>query len=571
MLSLEQFERLVAAPINKKAGSLTTLGGLGERLEAWATNLPLLDKHIQYRQIKAVLGELVFADMADDAKIKILERIFIANERLVNQMRQTYVHTPQSPLAEQKACVDEVRSLYFLLILAYQGIAFDAHDKLNQENGGDLSKKSGLLSRLTGSLSVNVARNGIAIDVVGEPRKLFILSVYRLMGLCHQLMMEFAFTYQKTPKSLWRLMNGWYLKAAVLGVDKQCVSKLFGLSEGCIYQQYTESCMASLVNLFAYRRADIISIFKIAPTWASHIKTTFTAHEDLKLFVNLQADTPPELITPYASINPYSKDYVCLFFDIAPLIAHINSTMNSEQAPSAFEMRLANIAMTALEHHSMDMSAPRPKQQSAQMLSGFGNIFRQIAEGKAFYQVIAQSQLAEVYHPKRVLEASDDVHTESVRLLRKSEAGVQFVLSGEGQDGHVSMLTRPYLPAFGLFALKSLQSTNKHPWRLGIVHWVQPCDEHIEVEGRFLGRLLSVCGVRLSGRDPRSKDFVQALLVAGDSLNMRTTMVLPRYHFKAGDTVVLRVDTKETTLRLEQNILTTDDIEQYQIVRLAGH
>lgn len=567
MLSLENFERLVQSPLKKKAVNLAVIGSEGERLEAWIARLAHLDKHTQYSQTKAVLSELIVADMADAAKLRVLEALFLFCERLTSQMRQDYMNTPQSPLSEQKACVGEIRSLYFLLILAYQSIAFANHDKLNNES--DAPKKNKWLSKLTGGLSSNVVRNGIAIDIVGEPKKLFILSVYRLLQLCYKLMMEFALTYQKTPSSLWRLMNAWYLKAAVLGVDKQCVSKLYEVKAGSIYQQYIYSSLASFVNLFAYRRADIVNIFKILPMWAVHIKTTFTANEHLKLFVNLQADTPPELITPYASINPYSKDYVCLFFDIAPLLEHLNSLMGVSQE-NAFEVRLANIVITALEHQTFDNVSTRARQQSAQMLVGFGSIFKQIAHGKSFNQVIAQSKLPEIYKPKRLIDASAGIRIENVRLMRKSDSGVQFILSGDGQDDQDAVLTRPYLPVFGLFALKSEQSTSQHPWRLGIVHWVQPNDEHIEVDGRFLGRLLSVCGVRLNGRDSRTKDFVQALLVAGDGLNMQTTLVLPRYHFKEGDTVLLRVDTKETTLRLEQNVLTTDDIEQYQIVRLAN-
>lgn len=77
-------------------------------------------------------------------------------------------------------------------------------------------------------------------------------------------------------------------------------------------------------------------------------------------------------------------------------------------------------------------------------------------------------------------------------------------------------------------------------------------------------------GVRLRKKDGRSQEFVHGLLVGGDELNQQTTLVMPRYHFKVGDFVVLRIDTKEIELRLERNLLTTDEIEQYQIVRLNG-
>lgn len=117
--------------------------------------------------------------------------------------------------------------------------------------------------------------------------------------------------------------------------------------------------------------------------------------------------------------------------------------------------------------------------------------------------------------------------------------------------------------------MKSALSQNKHPWRIGIIHWAETKDNKILADGRFLGRLLTACGVRLSSNDMRSQDFIQGLLVAGDGLNQQTTLVMPKYHFRAGDTIVLKVSEKQTTLRLEKNLLSTDDFEQYEIVRLV--
>ncbi len=59
-------------------------------------------------------------------------------------------------------------------------------------------------------------------------------------------------------------------------------------------------------------------------------------------------------------------------------------------------------------------------------------------------------------------------------------------------------------------------------------------------------------------------------LIDGDELNKQSTLIVPRYHFNVGDLVLLRIDTKEIQLRLELNLLSTDEIEQYQIVRLTN-
>lgn len=578
MLTFENFEKLSQSPVATKPVALQMIGAKGEKLAGWAASLPLKDKHEQYRQVKSVLGELIVADIDDELRFTMLETVVVAMGKLVSQMHAEYINNPQSPPHEQKACVEEVRSLYMLSILAYQGIAFRSHQAMAAEglpetvSTDNKTKKANWLAKITGNLSSNVVRNGINLDVVSGSKRLFVLSTHRVMIKCYKLLMEFALTYQKAPSSLWRIMNGWYLKAAVAGVDKLSVDKLLtGAPECSIYQQYLQSCLASTVNLFAYRRHDILNTFKIIPNWVEYVKTTFTADSKLKLFVNLQGDTPPEIITPYASINPYSSDYVCLFFDPTALFKHLKGVEHGdEESVSVFEKRLAKIVLMTFLRQIDTTDEGRVRNQSAEMLSGFGAIFKEIAAGKNFAQVITQSKLPEPYTPKRNFDGIIG-QKEVVKLIRRNESGAQFLVGAFAEgDEKEAVASRPYLPVFGLFAMKSLQSTNKHPWRLGIVHWSQSTDEHIEVDGRFLGRLLSVCGIRLNGRDMRSKDFVPALLVAGDGLNQQTTLILPKYHFKEGDTVILRVEQKETTLRLEQNLLATDDVEQYQIVRLTG-
>ncbi|MDO4427317.1 MAG: hypothetical protein Q4B88_04240 [Moraxella sp.] len=577
MLTLENFEKLSLSPVATKPVALQMIGEKGEKLAGWAASLPLKDKHEQYRQVKSVLGELIVADIDDELRFTMLETVIAVMGKLVSQMHAEYINNPQSPPHEQKACVEEVRSLYMLSILAYQGIAFRSHKAMSAEglpeaaSTDNKTKKTSWLSKITGNFSGNVVRNGISLDVVSGSKRLFVLSTHRVMIKCYKLLMEFALTYQKVPSSLWWIMNSWYLKAAVAGVDKLSVDKLLtGAPECSIYRQYLQSCLASTVNLFAYRRHDILNIFKILPDWVAYVKTTFTADSTLRLFVNLQANTPPEMITPYASINPYSSDYVCLFFDPAVLFEHLQKVeRGEEEGISVFEKRLASIVLMTFKRHLEQSGEGRVRNQSAEVLAGFGAVFKEIAAGKNFAQVITQSKLPEPYLPKRSFEGVI-TQKEAVKLIRRSETGAQFLMGASAENDDEAVLSRPYLPVFGLFAMKSLQSTNKHPWRLGIVHWSQSTDEHIEVDGRFLGRLLSVCGIRLNGRDMRSKDFVPALLVAGDGLNQQTTLILPKYHFKEGDTVILRVEQKETTLRLEQNLLATDDIEQYQIVRLTG-
>lgn len=574
MLALETFERLSIAPVATKPVALQAIGQKGEFMSSWTARLAYMDKHEQYRQIKGVLSELIVAEMADELRLTLLEGVMSVVDRLVLALQQEYINNPQSPPIEQKTCIDEVRSLYFLLVLCYQGVMFRSYQVLNA-GGVDATrnKKIGWMDKFKSGLSGSAVLSGMNVDWVSGDKRLFVLSVYWAMHLCYKLLMEYALTYQKAPKILWKLMNDWYLKSATLGADKVCVSKLANLSECSIHQQYLQSCLASFANLFSYRRPDILNGFKVIPIWAKYIKTTFQANGELRLFVNLQGDMPPEPITPYASINPYSSDYVCLFFEVKGLFDYLLGLESGEHSGTngyaVFEKRLAKMVLMAFHRQSDDQHEGRTRNQVAEILAGFGAIFKEMA-GRPFNQVITQSKLPDVYLPQIRIDEQTTLKKELVKLVRKNEVSVQFALNtdGENEVGD-KVMNCPYLPIFGLFALKSQQSANRHPWRLGLVHWVDVKDDSVEVGGRFLGRVLSVCGVRLNGRDMRSKDFVQAFLVSGDELNQQTTLILPRYHFKEDDLVVLRIEQKETSLRLQKNLLSTDDFEQYEIVRLT--
>ncbi|MDO5651555.1 MAG: hypothetical protein Q4G13_05400 [Moraxella sp.] len=577
MLTLEKFEQLVGVDLPPKETPMSFVGAKGELMDNWLASLPHLNKHEQYKQIKTVLSELVVANIDDNARLAILEKLPVSIDRLVGQLHHDYIYDAQNSLTEQQACIDEVRSLYFLSVLCYQGVAVRAYQAINATNTPTKNpKKSGTklkgwLNNLSGGLGGSVVSNGLAIDLVGGPRRLLAIAIYRMMTAYYQLLMEFALVYRKAPNTLWREMNLWFLRAVSEGVDKVPIGKLLkSQKEDSIYLQYAQSCMASFTNLFAYRRQDILNIFKILPKWVLRLNTSFEPVHHLKVFVNLQGDLSPEIITPNASINPYSKAAVCLFFDFAELFEYLVKIEQDEaSSKNIFEARLAKMVKLTFERQAIEVEG-RVRFQEADFLRGFGSVFKEMANDRSFNQIIRQAELAAEYHPKKMPSATAHCPKETVRVFVKSDMGVRFFCGETSQEDKEEALNCPYLQAFGLFAIKSQASDNQHPWRLGIVHWVEHQETRIEVDGRFLGRILSVCGIRLLTHDMRSKDFVQALLIAGDELNQQTTLVIPRYHFKESDTVILRVDNKETTLRLDKKLLATDDIEQYQIVRLSA-
>lgn len=564
MITLQKFERLITAPLAQKSIALTYFDQTGANLSTWATMLSAKSKHEQYTELRVALSEVLVCDMHDGQKLTLVDELMVVVERVVGQMHADYVYEHQSLSDEQQSSIHEVRSLYFLMILVYRNIAVRHQKAVVLASSG--SKK--WLSRLMSAKKAGV---------LTAERDIFIYAVHQFMVLYVKLLMEYALTYQRSPRVIWREVNTWYLTTLNLGVCHQNIQDFDkNYPKTSIHDRYMQACGASFGNFFAYRRQDILNAFKVLPLWVKYFKTTFDANPEFRVFVNLQGVEPPEVITPYASVNPYSDEHRCLFFDLESFTRHMEQVSSGEYidgtAQSLFEMRFAKMVLLAFEQRASHERPGGGHERKAELLVGFASIFNEISGGQNLSNVIRERGLPADFHVKISASAIGMVAPkEIVKVSYKNEAVARFRFGEEGVDEKEEVLpSRPPIHLYGLFALKSAVSTNKNPWRLGMAHWVEKSDNSVAVDGRFLGRVLMAVGVRLRKQDGRSQEFVHALLVDGDGLNEQSTLIMPRYHFKVGDYVVLRIDTKEMELRLERNLLTTDEIEQYQIVRLNG-
>lgn len=553
MITLSKFEHLIMANITQKPQEVQSLGNKGEYLEDWVLTLSGINKHQQYAKLKVPLSELLVATIDDKIRLDITDRLLPAIYRTIEQLHADYIYEHQS-LASQQQSIDEVRSLYFLLLLIYKNVASRAYVHLHQE-----SSKSHWLTKI------------ISLD--SQAKELLAWSIYRMMDLYVKILREYALTYERTPRVVWQQLNFWYLRSVHEGIAKLHISKLIkSTAFDSIHCQYKQAGIASFANFFAYRRQDIVNIFKVLPVWTKYIDTTFEPKPELKIFVNLSGNYSPEVITPYASVNPYSEEYQCLFFDVARLIAYLKEVASgkhiNEDAQSVFEMRLAKMVLIAFERRAKQDKIDKLGQIQGEILTGFESIFAEISGGKQLSELINQRALASDYHAKPLHPSfGQKMPKELVKITSRNSLSARFDYhrTNDGKASHQS-----FLQLFGLFALKSISSDNKRPWRLGIAHWVDSVDGKVEVDGRFLGRILLAVGVRLRTAGSRDRQFVHALLIEGDELNQQSTLVVPCYHFKAGDVVVLRIGNKQMELRFEQCLLSTDEIEQYQIVRLNG-
>ena len=125
----------------------------------------------------------------------------------------------------------------------------------------------------------------------------------------------------------------------------------------------------------------------------------------------------------------------------------------------------------------------------------------------------------------------------------------------------------PRLKNMSLFLLD--KDNDAQHWSLGVVHWLTIDDAYVEAEAQIIGHSPTACALRLEQGDDRNQRFVPALLLGRDS-SLRTgcSILVPSYQFKSLDRVIIRLQDKQKSLRLQRRLLTTERFSQFEVAQL---
>ncbi len=573
MIKLQAFLKLLNNPVQLRPLNFSHIGELGKAIDQWKVNLSMSSSEQQYTEIELVLGELLIAEIADEKRMKIMLEMQSIVQRLVSDLHSEYIHEPSGLSAKQFAVVDKVKSIYYLCALIYDGVS-NRQIELKQHSY-QKPKKLSFRSLLSSGQSQN--------DLIQQ-------SIYHLMQYYLYLLMEDALIFEKASDSIWQQLNYLYLYAIQENIANAKIrSKHHAHNADTIHEYYLQACVYNLLRPASYRRQDILSLHKVLGDWAKKITLESDVNSDSKIFIDLNSSSPPEYLTPYSKVNPYDENNVCLFIHIDALLDFLEEIQNPntpDYRPS-FEVRLAKLAEYTLKQQQFRLRAEtrHPTREEAMAVIGLHRIHYHLSGKQPFGQLINKSQLPVSYHPKlRVsLDMTDYEQTTPIVILDKSTSGYRFNSSDRSafdakDDGRTPAIAHAYthqcgalLKVLSLFAIMPNPIEPNSTWQLGMIRWIDHQDNCIQAGSRLIGYSITACGVRLDSKDDRSHDFVPALLVAGnETLETRTNLILPHYHFKVDDKVVLRIGNKETKLRLLANLQNTDDMQQYEIVRLTN-
>ena len=571
-----------------------------QHLRKWALLLPMQTEAQQIEQLEQVLTELRVANIDDRQRLTLLSIVIDAANQLIATLRQHYIYETAAFNDYQLGYVAQVKSLYYLIIMVYDGV-------IQRENAFLADKQQQPSSNLWQRYFTDERSSPITLAVAS----------YQTLLIYQKLLFEDALCYQKPAAYLWSNVNQlYYMACQQQTVNIDLNPYIITHCADNIHRLYGQLCLHSLLNVRAMRRANILMVQRLLLEWSEHLVTSIEPQTETKVFVNLHSDNPPTYLTAHSAINPYDAHHDCVFIELAPLIAHLKSRSLKlvEEAREGIECYLLNTVAMTLSYRYIQPSLTLPIKQSAaqeaQLITGFNNIHYRLSNGQSLssliaakdlpdnqqprYDTLPKKQSANTISPNTIFRVETfDSHNDlsdfrTLRLLidsEKPDAGAsndgritpKAKCSGKKEGDTVDFVENDVLDSIGLLPLRIMSlfllcrsdKSASHDCSIGVVRWLDMDREKPELDWQVLGHQLIACGIRLQDRDSRSRHFVPAFVIGDDEqLQTGCSLIVPTSYFQEGDKVMMRINTKQKTLRLVRRLLMTDEFSQYEVVQL---
>ncbi|WP_198552013.1 hypothetical protein [Psychrobacter sp. Sarcosine-3u-12] len=605
MITLSVFQQQLASIAALPAASGKSTDGQEQHLRNWVALMPSQTEAQQTEQLEKVLMELRVADVDDQQRFTLITIVLEAADRLIAALRQYYIYEAGALSDAQLAHVAQVKSLYYLIVLTYDGVIRREIALLDQQKP---PASSGWQRHFTGEKS--------------SPVRLAI-AIYQTLLMYQKLLIEDALCYQKAPSYVWAAINRLYYlahqrHAATLDLSGHVVTN----RADTIHRLYCQICLHSLLNVRGMRRPNMLLVQRLLPEWAEPIVATIEPQTETRVFVNLHSDSPPTYLTAHSDINPYENQYDCLFIELAPVVAYLKARRQAlmNEGSEGVECCLLDRMAMALTYRYIQPQLTVPTKyspkQNATMVTGFNDIHYHASHAQGLISLIGTKELPDAQRPRydtvpkkqttngllsvETFDSKDALsHFRTLRLIINPEdisavtedkvvtpsTATITTMSKVGSqassmvavmdsnttnaDIHPGDTAPPPLQMMSLFLLCRSETKTAADWSMGVVRWLNLNTRNPEVEWQVLGHKLISCGLRLEDRDSRSQHFVPAFMIAGDEqLQTTCSLVVPTSHFQTSDRVIMRLNNKQKSLRLLNPLLVTDEFSQYEVVQL---
>lgn len=589
MLRLADFHHYLSHKISLKQPLHTRLDGHEQQLLKWAASLPAQTEAQQAMQLEQLLTELAVATLDDKLRLKLLSIAVCAAERLITSLHKHYNYELGALNKAQLRYIDQVSSLYYLIILVYDGVI--------QRESLVLNPRQNLTAWRDWKVFLTLAK---------MPPLILATAIYQSLTIYQKLLCEQDISYQQPPAYLWQAFNQLYHLACQMDIAHIDLSSQVATKQALsIHRLYVQICLHSLLNIRSMRRPNILLIQRLLPLWSTYVRATTEPHTETRIYVDLRGDNPPDYLTAKSNINPYDAHCLCLFIDLEPLTAYLYQRKQTlfDSNNEAIEYQLVNNILMAILYRYVErqsaMSIKYGPKKRATVISGFNNIHYKVAEAHGLMSMIAAKELPTEQLPQydtppkkdtkiNVLnvEAFDSVESASpfrVLYLLSTEDLIrpQTVTDEKIDTPHANSnenetvvadsmnAAPPPLPLMSLLLLCRHSNDSESSWSMGMVRWLTFENRHINVEWQVLGHMLTACALRLHSRDQRSQSFMPAFMVASDKeLHTEFTLIVPPYHFQVNDKVMLRINDKQKALRLHDCLISSEEFSQYKVIQI---
>ena len=591
MITLSTFQEHLssteALPLVSKRSANGQEGYLLKLLAA----LPSQTQAQQAEQLAKILTVLRVANIDESQRLTLMATVIDASDQLIATLRQSYIYETGVLSDIQMGYVAQIKSLYYSMIMVYDRVIRHKTSLLNNQR--KYAASNGWQRYFNGDKSSSTT---------------LAIAIYQTLLMYQKLLGEEALCYQKPSSYLWHKINQLYYLAYQYHAAEINMSVMTGTQRAkTVHQLYCQICLYSLLNVRAMRRPNILLVQRLLPEWAKHIVATIEPTTETRVFVDLQSDNPPTYLTASSTINPYDNRYHCLFIEIAPLVEYLKRRKQAlvKEGGDGVESHLLNkIAMTLNYRYlqpPLTLATKHSAKEDAVLITGFNNIHYRVSHSHSFTSLIAIKELPDEQRPRydtvtkkqdsshvlasetfdrnddlslfRTLRLSPTVDTLNKDRFHKDRFHEESVHENSLNimaDENASATTAPLaLHMMSLFLVCRSDTITPPDWSMGVARWLDFDSKNPEIEWQVLGHQLVACGLRLEGRETRSRHFVPAFILGRDErLQTTGTLIVPTSYFQTDDRVIMRINSKQTPLRLGQRLLITDEFSQYEVVQL---
>ena len=595
MITLSTFQEHLssteALPLVSKRSANGQEGYLLKLLAA----LPSQTQAQQAEQLAKILTVLRVANIDDSQRLTLMATVIDASDQLIATLRQSYIYETGALSDIQMGYVAQIKSLYYSMIMVYDRVIRHKTSLLNNQR--KYAASNGWQRYFNGDKSSSTT---------------LAIAIYQTLLMYQKLLGEEALCYQKPSSYLWHKINQLYYLAYQYHAAEINMSVTAGTQRAkTVHQLYCQICLYSLLNVRAMRRPNILLVQRLLPEWAKHIVATIEPTTETRVFVDLQSDNPPTYLTASSTINPYDDRYHCLFIEIAPLVEYLKRRKQAlvKEGGDGVESHLLNkIAMTLNYRYlqpplPLTLATKHSAKEDAVLITGFNNIHYRVSHSHSFTSLIAIKELPDEQRPRydtvnkkqdsshvlasETFDRNDDLSlfrtlrlSPTVDILNKDRFHKDVFHKNRVHKDSLNIVADedtsattapPALHMMSLFLVCRSDTITPPDWSMGVARWLDFDSKNPEIEWQVLGHQLVACGLRLEGegRETRSRHFVPAFILGRDErLQTTGTLIVPTSYFQTDDRVIMRINSKQTPLRLGQRLLITDEFSQYEVVQL---